>query len=136
MDEINKSLDELILNEIKEANQAEASKEKQDTIEGIVKLYKARQESEKNLNDADVKMREVELKEHEAQIKEADTLIERDREDHDKLVRTVINGVEFAVPIMVYILLYRKGLKFEETGVFSSTTFRGLLSKFKPFKKL
>lgn len=46
-------------------------------------------------------------------------------------------GVEAAgivLPLMFYAAWMKKGFKFEETGTFTSTTFRGLFGKFKPTK--
>ena len=39
------------------------------------------------------------------------------------------------LPLIFYATWMRKGFKFEESGTFTSTTFRGLFQKFKPTKK-
>lgn len=47
-------------------------------------------------------------------------------------------GVEIAgiiLPLIFYAVWMKQGFKFEESGTYTSTTFRGLFSKFKPTKK-
>jgi hypothetical protein len=54
-----------------------------------------------------------------------------------KLERYFRYGAEAAgliLPLVFYAFWMRKGFKFEETGTFTSTTFRGLFSKFRPKK--
>ena len=54
----------------------------------------------------------------------------------DRWVNISIKGVEIAVPTFVYIYLYNKGLKFEQTGVIASGSMRNLLQKIpNPFRK-
>lgn len=48
---------------------------------------------------------------------------------------TDIAAAEIVLPLVFYAAWMRKGFKFEETGTFTSTTFRGLFGKFKPTKK-
>ena len=87
------------------------SEEKTRAIESLVKLYKLRIEETKNEYDArDFK--------------------EKLKEEYFKL------GVEAAsiiLPLIFYATWLRRGFKFEETGTFTSSTFRGLLNR--AFKK-
>ena len=54
----------------------------------------------------------------------------------DRWINISVKGVEIAVPTMVYIYLYNKGLKFEQTGMISSGSMRNLLQKIpNPFRK-
>ncbi len=65
------------------------------------------------------------------------TLVENDHEKSDKIIQWAKIGVaaaELALPLMFYGVWMNRGFKFEETGAFTSTTFRTLFSKFKPIK--
>lgn len=53
----------------------------------------------------------------------------------DRLVKCIIAGVELVLPLAFYAAWMKRGLKFEETGTFTSTTFKGLFNKFRPTKK-
>ena len=55
----------------------------------------------------------------------------------DKKFQYLKLGVEVAsivLPLTFYGIWMNKGLKFEETGTFTSSTFKGLAQKFKPTK--
>jgi hypothetical protein len=49
-------------------------------------------------------------------------------------VRIAVAGAELVLPLMFYGIWMRRGFKFEESGVYSSTTFRNLFSRFRPTK--
>jgi len=46
-----------------------------------------------------------------------------------------IAAAELVIPLMFYAVWMSRGLKFEETGTFTSSTFRGLVNRFRPTKK-
>lgn len=46
-----------------------------------------------------------------------------------------IAAAELLIPLMFYGIWMWKGFKFEETGTYTSTTFRGLFNRFRPTKK-
>ena len=48
------------------------------------------------------------------------------------LFRYSINSIP---PLMFYGIWMKKGFKFEETGTYTSTTFRGLFNRFRPTRK-
>ena len=89
------------------------SEEKERAAECIVKLYKLRSEDEKMDN-------------------EKTKAIEQSKE---KWFKVGIVATETIVPLIFYGMWMKRGLKFEETGTFTSQTFRGLISRFKPTKK-
>ena len=97
------------------------SKEYMDTVEAIEKLYKTRMDEIKLDRDFE---NDYLYKQHEAeeQIK-------------DRHVKIAMGTAELLVPLIFYAIWMKKGFKFEETGTFTSSTFRGLFSKFKPTKK-
>ncbi len=64
-------------------------------------------------------------------------LADNKHEKNDKVIQWAKIGVaaaELALPLMFYGVWMNRGFKFEETGAFTSTTFRSLFSKFKPIK--
>lgn len=72
--------------------------------------------------------------------KKEQELISAALERKDKFIDRVINVgskvIEIAIPTTVYVALFHKGLKFEETGTVTSTTNRNLLGKIpNPFRK-
>lgn len=46
-----------------------------------------------------------------------------------------LNMIKLMIPLMFYGIWMKKGFKFEETGTYTSTTFRGLFNRFRPTKK-
>ena len=135
-DEIKKELEKEILKEIQDLSALESgSKEKDSAIENLATLYK--------LNIEEVKI------EHEAMEKafdrgSADETSVRDLELKQQMLDESIKdryfklGLDVAgliVPIIFYGIWMGRGLKFEETGTFTSTTFRGLFNRFKPTQK-
>lgn len=52
----------------------------------------------------------------------------------DRYVCLAVAGAELVLPLMFYGIWMRRGFKFEESGVYSSTTFRNLFSRFRPTK--
>ena len=74
---------------------------------------------------------EIELKDRQL-AQNADQLEKQSKDNYLKM------GIEVAgmvLPLIFYASWMKKGLKFEETGAFTSTTFKGLISKFKPTSK-
>lgn len=68
---------------------------------------------------------------------EIDSLQKQQELKHSKLWNGVKTGVEIVgvvAPLMFYGIWMNRGLEFEKEGSFTSTTFKGLLGKFKPTK--
>jgi hypothetical protein len=135
-DEIKKELEKEILKEIQDLSALKSgSKEMDLAIENLATLYK--------LNIEEVKI------EHEAIEKaydrgSADETSARDLKLKQQMLNESIKdryfklGLDVAgliVPIIFYGIWMGRGLKFEETGTFTSTTFRGLFNRFKPTQK-
>lgn len=89
-------------------------------IDDFTKLYKLTQEDDKAEWEA--------VKAHQ---EHSDELSDRKKE---RLTKLGIAAAEVALPLIFYAIWFRKGLKFEETGSFTSTTFRGLINRFRPSK--
>lgn len=152
--EIKEMLGEEIKTEIENLGSLEpGSKEHSEAVESLVKLYKLKIEETKNELDSEDKKerRRMDKEQHdedciykEKQLTE-DILVHKHEEKFrevqlseqvkDRYIRIGLTILELAVPLMFYASWVNKGLKFEEEGTFTSTTFRGVLQKLKPTKK-
>lgn len=99
-----------------------------EAVEAMVKLYKLNiDETENNRAFMERSDRDID-REREYQIKIMEL-------NEAKLNRYFRFGAEMAgvmLPLMFYGIWMKRGFKFEETGTFTSTTFRGLFNKFRP----
>ena len=129
------------------------SEEKSKAIEDLVKLYRLRIEETKSELDAEDKRSrrtlesEANVRENEIKKSQLDEQIKADVQDEqykrsqldeqvkDRYFKLGIAAAELLIPIMFYGIWMRKGFKFEETGTYTSTTFRGLFNRFRPTKK-
>lgn len=111
------------------------SKEKSTAIDDLTKLYKLRIEENKSEWDADEKynrrMMEEEINTRENEAKH----IQLAEQIKDRYFRVGIAAAELVIPLMFYGIWMKKGFKFEETGTYTSTTFKGLFNRFRPTKK-
>lgn len=90
---------------------------------------------------------EASIREHEIKQSQLDEQIKADVQDEqfkscqlneqmkDRYFKVGIAAAELLIPLMFYGIWMRKGFKFEETGTYTSTTFRGLFNRFRPTKK-
>lgn len=138
MDEnsIKELLSEEIAEEIQALSTLEAgSKEKSTAIEDLTKLYKLRIEENKSEWEADEKynrrVMEDEANTRDDELKQ----IQITEQVKDRYFRLGIAAAELMIPLMFYGIWMKKGFKFEETGTYTSTTFRGLFNRFRPTKK-
>lgn len=128
-EEIRNLLGEEIKTEIRNLSTLDAgSKEKSTAIEDLAKLYRLRIEETRNEWDFNEK---YESRDSDIQFKK-DQLEEQVKDRYFKL------GLEAAgiiLPMIFYAAWMKRGFRFEETGTYTSTTFRGLFNRFKPTKK-
>lgn len=128
------------------------SEETMRTVSQIERLYKLRIEetkSEKDCNDRHYRrLMEDEHHREEMEFKEKQRLDEieaKEREERSKqeqlanekkhqYIRLGVDLVGIVLPIVFYAKWMRKGFKFEETGTFTSQTFRNLFNRFRPTK--
>lgn len=129
------------------------SEEKSKAIEDLTKLYRLRIEEIKSGLEAEDKRgrraleSEASVREHEIKKAQLDEQIKADVQDEqykscqlseqmkDRYFKLGIAAAELLIPLMFYGIWMRKGFKFEETGTYTSTTFRGLFNRFRPTKK-
>lgn len=122
-------LEEEIEYEIKNLTSIETgSPEFTAAIENLTKLYKLKIEEDKNSMEQKEKeqLRKSDKEFKAAQLKESVT---------DRYFRLGMAGAELILPLIFYGIWMRRGFRFEETGSFTSSTFRGLFSRFRPTKK-
>ena len=98
------------------SNLEPGSKEQQTAVENVTKLYRLGLEDVKADTDYDEKLyrRDVDAQHEQDEL---------DRQAREEL------------PLIFYATWMKRGFKFEETGTYTSTTFRGLFNRFRPTKK-
>lgn len=119
MDEkvVNKRIDDEIKNLFERLSQLDEESDEYRTILGSIQKL------------TELKLK-VESKDEELFIK-----TERDRlENRRQYIKLGIEAAGVVLPLVFYGVWMSKGLKFEETGTFTSTTFKNLINKFKTGK--
>ena len=131
-------LDDVIKSELEKVKDSIMSpEEKRTMVEYLVKL-----------NCIQTERKEVKRKETELELKHLELEDKIEVQTDDKAYKEVLvkremlqtfvkGGIEvFGVvaPIMFYSAWMKRGLRFEETGTYTSQTFKGLFGKFKPTK--
>ena len=151
MDKTNELLTKEIEREIKNLSALEnGSKEQSEAVESLAKLYRLKIEEMKNVSELEEK-REARISEEQLKRElskqeldqKYDSLDSEEGMKKDQLAEQVKDryfkfGMEAAsliLPLLFYRSWMKKGFRFEETGTFTSATFRGLFSRFKPTKK-
>ena len=130
--EIKNLLEDEIKAEIVKVSSMEPGSDKHSTaVKSLTELYKLNIEETENerafVNRCDRDL----IEERDMQLK-AEQLREQKL---DRYFRLGIEAAGLVLPLIFYGCWMRKGFKFEETGTFTSTTFRGLFNKFKPTKR-
>lgn len=134
MAEIKTQLDDVIEKEIERVDSLPPGEDRAQAIKDLTALHKLRVDEVK----AEQGTKELACKERELEDSrtQADALAQRQVKETrvDRCFRAGIAVVELVLPLMFYGTWMKRGLKFEETGSFTSTTFKNLLSKFRPTK--
>ena len=135
MGEENRSLlEEEIKAEIKRLGSLESGSQEHTTaVDSLTKLYKLKLEEDKNTYERldKIENREIDQESKTAQMAES----VKDRYVKDRYFRFGMAAAELVLPLMFYGVWMRRGFKFEQDGTFTSQTFRGLFSRFRPTKK-
>lgn len=135
-----RNIEELLSEEIAAEIQAlsglnSGSEEKSTAIDDLTKLYKLRIEENKSIWDADEKYNRR-VMEDEANARDDEVKRTQIAEQvKDRYFRVGIAAAELMIPLMFYGIWMKKGFEFEETGTITSSTFKGLISRFRPTKK-
>jgi hypothetical protein len=111
------------------------SEEYSKAVENIAKLYKLRiEETEVELDYDDRNERRImENSINDLELRQKNEQLEKDVKE--RYVRFGLEAAGIILPLIFYSNWMRKGLKFEETGTFTSATFRGLINRFRPTGK-
>lgn len=110
-------LNEAIAGQIENLKNIEpGSEDHARATESLSKLYKLKIEEEKNNADVAVKTEQ------------------HGKENRNSIIKMGIDTAGIVLPLVFYANWMDKGFKFEQTGTFTSTTFRGLFQKFKTTK--
>lgn len=142
-EELRSLLDEEIKRQIEDLSSLESgSKEKSVAIEDLAELYKLRIEETKTQLEYEEKRErrsmESDKVDDDARIHAYEEELKRDQlteQVKERYFRVGIAAAEIVLPMIFYAFWMRKGFKFEETGTYTSTTFKGLFSRFRPTKK-
>lgn len=129
----NKTIKDLLEEEIvtefeKLSSLTPGQKEHSEAVDSLVKLYKLNIEETENERAFMQKSDESALQDVETKLK----VEQLNEEVKNRYVRVGVEAAKIVVPLIFYGIWMKRGFKFEETGTFTSTTFRGLFNKFRP----
>lgn len=134
-EEIRSMLCDEIKREIESLSQMQdGSREKSEAIDDLAKLYRLHLEETKT---------EAEFDEQQSRRFMEDNHIDEENElkreqlqeqKRDRLCRLGAAAAEVVLPLIFYGIWMRMGFKFEQDGVYTSMTFKNLLSRFRPTK--
>lgn len=127
-DNISEQLDDVIEKRLKEFDYYDLDSENTGlAVEAIEKLYKLK-----------IEERKVEGELYEKQKSRESEETAKNKEIHERRIDRWVNGAitvaSTAASLVFYGVWMHKGFKFEETGTFTSTTFKGLFNRFRPMK--
>ena len=135
-EEIKNLLNEEIKNQINTISSMNVGDENYSkAVDSLVKLHKLRIEETKSINDSENLSYKRETDEETCKLNEEIRQEQLSEQKKDRYIRIGLDVAGLLVPIMFYSAWMRKGFKFEETGTFTSTTFRGLFGHFKPTRR-
>ena len=133
MDDVRKALDNEIIAHIKNLSQmTDGCEVKSSSIDDLSELYKLRIQEIELENQLEVKRLEIEAKklENAEQNKRQD--VELKSKKIENILEIVVAGTKIVLPLIFYGRWMNRGLQFETSGVFKSTTFKNLIHFFKP----
>ena len=135
MAEIKELLDDAIETEINNLNSASDTDEKSEVIKNLAALHKLRIEEIKTETEieerSERRIMDKENHENDTNLKE----VQIHENTLDRYVKVGIAAAELVLPLMFYGVWMSRGLRFEETGTFTSQTFKNLFNRFKPTRK-
>lgn len=129
MDEkINELLGEELKRQIESLSSLETGTREMGTaVDDVTKLYKLLIDTEK----VSAESRKLDIEENKNKNDSANMLNEQKK---DRYVKIGIAAAEIVIPFILYGMLMRKGLKFEETGCVTSPWTKNLINRITPKK--
>lgn len=135
-EEIKNLLDEEIKSQINTISDMDVNDENYSkAVDSLVKLHKLRIEEMKSITDSEDQAYKRETDEETCKLNEEIRQEQLSEQKKDRYIRIGLDVAGLLVPIMFYSTWMRRGFKFEESGTFTSTTFRGLFGHFKPTRR-
>lgn len=134
MAEIKSLLDGVIKTAIRDLETLSPEK-RSEAIQDLATLHRLRMEEIKTEADVEDKR---ERREGDKADRDRDEQVEKRRAKEQVIDRYVNLGVavaELVLPLVCYGVWMGKGFKFEETGTYTSQTFKNLFNRFKPTKR-
>ena len=122
--EIREKMEDIVLSKLQELESEEDPEKRKTLIAEIAKMCAMKNDEEKVSLEWDQSYREDGNKVEDLKDKQ-----------HDRIIKIVVTILEVVPPLIFYGRWMEKGFKFEETGTYSSPTFRGLIHFFKPTKR-
>lgn len=142
--EIKSEIEEYIKSEFEHINKLDVLQEgyedtKKNSVNNIKILVELLQKEDVNTNDLYLQTKKIDNDEiknnNESEIKKEELKIKSKVDTELKYDRWIKLGCEVAkvaVPIIFYNVWMNRGFEFEETGSYTSNTFRNLFGRFKP----
>lgn len=140
MDEkIERLLDEVLVAELEHLKTyGDGTAEKNKALRDVMEIYKNRAEGMRIGFECSNQYEKFLLEnDHYEADKAREDLIRKEQlaeQRKDRYIKIGLDAAGVVLPLVFYAVWMNKGFKFEETGTFTSTTFRGLFSRFKPTK--
>ena len=110
--------------------------DKTESVSDVINLCKAMVEDDKVKLDNEEKIKKRETDERTLkEAREADEKFKEQQEKNQKWDRRIKYGLDAAsigLPLLFYGIWMKQGFRFEETGTYTSQTFRSLFGKFSP----
>lgn len=135
------TLHKLRMEEIKAVTDEEEKRERRemdsDQRKAELALKEKQVAQQETQQGAELALRERELNGRDIDRDREDAQNKRQAKDQviDRCVRTGVAVGELVLPLVFYGIWMNRGFKFEESGSFTSTTFKNLLNRFRPTKK-
>ena len=111
-------------------------KDKTESVSDVINLCKAMVEDDKVKLDNEEKIKKRETDERTLkEARESDEKFKEQQEKNQKWDRRIKYGLDAAsigLPLLFYGIWMRQGFRFEETGTYTSQTFRNLFGRFSP----
>ena len=111
-------------------------KDKTESVSDVINLCKAMIEDDKVKLDNEEKIKKRETDERTLkEARESDEKFKEQQEKNQKWDRRIKYGLDAAsigLPLLFYGMWMRQGFRFEETGTYTSQTFRSLFGRFSP----
>ena len=123
---------EVLLDDLNETDLLLSDEEVERRVDIIERLYKLCLDEKKIEYDHEIALKQQNLAEKAQTNDVSNKIMELDGLRFDTKLDICKELIKTGAIITFYAIWMKQGFKFEETGTYTSQTFRGLFSKFKP----